>query len=172
MTKDEAIKFLEKNQPLPSDEGLSQDQVNTFAAIRKYIIEEPDPIFIPLMLNAFGNGSGFGVYQVCDDVFRKYPKEQIVPHLSVALQSPHWGVRYWASQWAMNFPDESLIPILEKVANDEHEDCHYFAISSLESIWRVTGSQKALKIIENQRKIYSDPELIELIDEILGEANK
>jgi hypothetical protein len=98
MTKDEAIKFLEKNQPLPSDERLSQEQINTFDAIRKYLIEEPDPIFIPLMLNAFGNGSGFGVYQICDGVFREYSKEQMIPHLSVALQSPHRGVRYWASQ--------------------------------------------------------------------------
>jgi hypothetical protein len=172
MTKDEAIKFLEKNQPLPSDDELSQEQINTFDNIRKYLIEEPDPIFIPLMLNAFGDGSGFGVYQVCDDVFRKFSKEQIISHLSLALQSPHWGVRYWASQWAMDFPEESLIPILAKLANDEHQDCHYFAISSLESIWSDTGNKDALKIISDQRNNYTDPELIELIDEILGEAYK
>jgi hypothetical protein len=147
MNYEKAVEFLQRHQPLPADDELTHEQIDTFDQIRKFLIKNPRADFIPLMLNAFGNGSGFGVYQVCDDIFRQYPRSEVVPHLAVALQSGHWGVRYWASQWAMEFPDETLIPILEKVAEDEHADCHFFAIAALEVIWRETGNVAALKAI-------------------------
>ncbi len=170
MTHEQAEDFLRRNQPLPADDALTQEQISTFDGIRKFLIESPSPDLVPLMLNAFGNGSGFGVYQVCDTVFRQFTKDQMVPHLAAALASPDWGVRYWASQWAADFPDESLIPVLARVAQDDHADSHYHAIAALEEVWRETGSKQALRAIRDQEGRETDPDVLELITDILSEA--
>ncbi len=151
---------------------MTPELIRTFEEIRQYLIRNPSPDFIPLMLNAFGNGSGLGVYQVCDDVFRPFSKREMVPHLAAALLSRHWGVRYWAAHWAMDFPHESLVSALADLAQDPHSDCHYFAIAALEAIWRETGSQAALQAIANQEDQQTDPEVLELIAEILDDAEQ
>ncbi len=89
MKYEEAIEFLRANQPLPTDDNISQNQIDTFDEIRKYVTENPDPVFIPLMLNAFGNGSCCGVYQLCDKFFRRFSTDEVVPHLEKALASHH-----------------------------------------------------------------------------------
>ena len=166
MTCELAIAFLEANQPLPPDEDLSQEQIDTFDQVRRFATENPDPRFIPLMLHSFGEGSCYGVYQVCDRVFRQYESEEVVPHLVSALASPHWGVRYWTVQWACEFPDQSLIAELIKLTRDTHEDCHYPAVAALGEIFRVTGDQLALSAVRDRRCDPIDSELMELIDEI------
>lgn len=115
MTREEAILFLKNNQPLPSDDKLSQEQIDIFDNIRKYLSLNPDPIFIPLVLNAFGNGSGFGVYQLYDNFFRNFEHSKLVSHLIEAFKNENWGVRYWATQWAMECPDIELILPLSKM---------------------------------------------------------
>ena len=171
MNEKEASIFLEENQPLPDDEKLSEDLINKFVKVREYLISNPAPKFIPLMLNVFGDGSGFGTYQVCDDFFNKFEKNEIVPHLAKALKSQQRGVRYWASQWAMDFPDKRLVPLLHNMLNDLNSNCHYFAIASLEFIWKEEECNEALDIIRSLKGKFADPEINELIDGILHEAS-
>ncbi len=49
---------------------------------------------------------------------------RLVLNLQKALSSNDWGVRYWGTQWAIDFPDERLVSILIKLMNDPHKDCH------------------------------------------------
>jgi hypothetical protein len=170
MTHTEARLFLLDNQPLPPDDKISQDQLNSFDQVRLFLADNPDESFIPLMLNAFGDGSGYGLYQVCDNVFRCFSTPKMAPHLEAAMRSPHKGVRYWATHWAPEFPDESLIPVLSERTRDKEADTDFFAIFALSVIFQRTGNRKALEILKRRREGETDQELLEVIDETIAEA--
>ena len=72
--KEEALKFLEAYQPLPSDSELSKNIniLNIYNEVRKYFLTHYDPRCIPLFLNSFGGRNGFGVYQLIEDVLKCY----------------------------------------------------------------------------------------------------
>ncbi len=172
MTKEAALAFLRQHQPLPDDTDLMhhEDLIKTFDHVRRYFIDHPDPACIPLFVNAFGNGMGFGVYQVCDDVFRQFDQSLIVPHLKNALRNPHKGVRWWAAHWSMEYPSAELIEPLEHLlASHEDEDAHYFALAALAWMWQESQNKQARGILEKRREIEADPERIELLNEILQE---
>ncbi|UQA57038.1 HEAT repeat domain-containing protein [Polyangium aurulentum] len=132
ISKDSALDFLAKHQPMPPDRELSEEQIVTYDEIRKYFIANPAIECIPLLLNSFGDGGGFGVYQLVEDVFIGFSPEDVVPHLAVALRSPHAGVRFWSSQIAQSFPDPRLTDALVALLADEH--CVPFAVTALEMI--------------------------------------
>ncbi len=67
MTVEEALLFLEQHSPLPSDEDLSDEIIESYDEIRELFLANPDPRCIEPLLNSFGDGSGFGVYQMMDD---------------------------------------------------------------------------------------------------------
>ena len=172
MTKEEALYFLRQHQPMPDNEDEVLDLIKTFDDVRRYFIKNPDPECIPLFLNAFSNGMGYGVYQITDEAFRDFDASLVISHLKKALRSPYVGVRWWAAHWAVDYPSEELIDPLKELLNEEDvEDAHYHALMALEWIWKETGSQKALCIIKERGKIELDPERIDLIQEILSQEN-
>ena len=137
MDSAEALAFLRAHQPMPPDDALEDSLIDQFDAVRRYLIAHPDPACIPLLLGAFGDGMGFGVYQVCDDVLRPFSSEQLAPHLAVALASTRPATRWWAAHWAAEFPHPSLLwPIrrLLLARAPEDEDARGFLIDALESL--------------------------------------
>ena len=96
MNLHEAVAFLREHQPLPADDDIDQAVLDTFDDVRRFLIANPDPACVPLLLGAFGDGMGFGVYQVCDDCFRHFSNEQLAPHLGHALFSPKASTRWCA----------------------------------------------------------------------------
>lgn len=171
MTKDEAIAFLRKHQPLPSDAEITQEQIDTFDEVRKYFTANPDPECIPLMLNAFGDGSGFGVYQVCDDVFRHFDQSQLTPHLSDALQSPHISVRNWAAEFAVQFGADELVgPLIRYLDSPIDAEGHFFALSALGFIWRESQNHEVLRYFVSRKQMETNSDLIVILNEVLEEA--
>ena len=82
----------------------------------------------------FGKGSGFGVYQLIEDVINKFSNEEVVPHLVKSLKSKHQGVRYWFAQIASSFPDSRLIEPLSPMVNERDSDLRcasYLALSEI-----------------------------------------
>ncbi len=172
MTKEDALAFLCQHQPLPDDEGLNESEqlIKEFDQVRQYFIGHPDPACIPLFLNAFSNSMGFGVYQLCDDVFRQFDQSLIIPHLKNALCSQHQGVRWWAAHWSIDFPSAELVAPLEQLlANPIDEDAHYFALATLACIWTEARNEQARDILEMRLEHETDPSRIELINEVLQE---
>jgi hypothetical protein len=172
MTREEALEFLRSHQPMPPESEISDELVSRYNEVRQHFVDNPDPLCIPLFLGSFGEGSGLGVYQLCDEVFAQYSRVDVVPHILSALQSPHRSVRAWSAEWAVGFPARELIAPLEAMLNSEEDHLARLAvISALESIWRGTGSASALGAIGRWRPAVNDPDLRDAIDELFSGRN-
>ncbi len=160
MNRAEAIEILLRHQPLPPDSLLSEEVLREFDAARKYFVANPDPDAVPLLLNAFGDGSGYGVYQLVEDAIRPLPPEIVVPQLIAALQIPRPWMRYWAAEVAANFPDPALIPVLAPMLLSADTDCRGAAATALSFI----ATPKASAILREAYARTRDPFLHEIVD--------
>lgn len=115
ITRIEAIYFLKKHQPMPKDDELKEEEIQKYEEVRKFFIDNPDECCIPLFLNSFGGKDGLGLYQMIEDVILMYDVEKVLPYVIQSLDSPYDGVKYWVSQIASNFPDDSLFDPLSNL---------------------------------------------------------
>ena len=169
MDREEALRFLRAHQPLPPDATLDEETIQRFDTVRDYFVKNPNVECIPLFLNAFGDGSGFGVYQICDDVLRAYPQSSLTLHLVDALSSPHRGVRYWAAHWTMEFSAPELVtPLVQVLARQEDDDAHYYCLAALQFIWEEHGTPEALAALQRHAQTETDPDRMELLREALS----
>lgn len=113
------------------DCDLYEELIQQYETVRCYCRDNPAPEFIPLLLNSFGNGTGWGVYQCVEDAFRSYSSNEVIPHLQQALISPIRSVRYWAAEIAANFPSSELLSQLTDLLNDENSDVRIAALIAL-----------------------------------------
>ena len=165
MKTTEALSFLRDHQPLPSDQGMPPDLIAAYDEVRKSLLAAKEPECIPLLLGSFGDGSGFGVYQLVEDVLLQFPSEEVVPHLVTKLESNHRGVRYWCAQIAASFPDERLIFPLSRLLKDSDADIRVMAAIALGRI----GGQQVRELLRDALRSETDGDVTEAIQEELGE---
>jgi hypothetical protein len=159
MTRDDAIEFLREHQPLPPDCDLGRELMVRYNEVRKYFLEYPDADSIPLFLNSFGSGSGFGVYQLIEDVIAKHPGAVVLPHLIEALRNTSGSVRFWSAQIATCFPDASLVePLMEILANGDSDE-RWAAACALSFI----DDPRVIPAIKEVRDNNSDPEFEDIL---------
>lgn len=163
MDTEEALRFLRANQPLPSDQALGE-RIRVFDAVRKHFTAQLDPRCIPLLLNAFGEGSGFGVYQLVEDTIAQYPAKHVLPALQQALHSPHRSVRYWNAQIAALFPDATLIEHLTPLLGDD-EDLRFAAVMALSRI----HDPQIVPLLQAQLAAEQSAEIRAFITEVLAQ---
>ena len=164
MNKQDAMNFLTNNQPLPNDDELTEEVISKFDGIRKFFLANKDVDCIPLFLNSFGDGSGFGVYQLIENVIIQFHKNEVLPHLIQALDSPHRGVRSWCAEIASSFPDPILIHPLKKLLLEEDMDIRIMACLSLGAI----GGDQVTEILENALKSEKNVDVIEVFEDVLA----
>ncbi len=163
MNRDHALTFLKQNQPLPEDAELAK-KIHEFVEVRNYFLANPDPACVPLFLNCFGEGSGYGVYQTIEDVVGKHDGDLVVESLKEALLSIHPSVRYWCAQISDNYGSKDLIDGLINVYNSGNSDAKCVALTALSNYddSRVIGlARKALK---DER----DDDLLEIAEDIIS----
>jgi hypothetical protein len=165
MTRDDALSFLRSHQPLPADEDLSDDLIQEYDEVRRFFLQHPDPACIPLFLGSFGEGSGFGVYQLVEDVLLPLGPDQVVPHLSAALVSSCAGVRYWCAQIAGAIPDARLVPALFTVLGDPISDIRVEAAFALGRIGGAEVRDRLRALVDRE----ADQEVLAAIQEALAE---
>jgi HEAT repeat protein len=134
MDTEEALAFLSRHQPLPPDSGWTDELAERYAEVREYFAHSPDPRCIPLLLNSFGQGSGFGNYQLVEDVMAQFPADLVVPNLVEALRHGTPSVRYWCAQIAANFPESGLVDPLRDLLMTGDEDSQLAAVTALERV--------------------------------------
>jgi hypothetical protein len=110
----EATAFLEAHQPMPLDSQLTEALATSFDLAVRALAGSTDPRAPSLILNSFGDGDGFGTYQLVDDVLRSLPRDRVIEALRESLRSPHTSVRSWSMDMALDYVDDSLVaPALE-----------------------------------------------------------
>lgn len=163
----EGLEFLSKHQPMPPDEELDQQLIDYYDEVRKWFILNPDPQCVPLFLNSFGKGDGWGVYQLVGDALIVFDKAIVVPHLVKSLRNPNGSVSYWSAQIACSFPDAVLIAPLRKLIEGGDHDIKYAAITALEQI----GGTTVKDILSTQLTVEEDQELKELLENVLSDMD-
>ena len=109
-TKEDALNFLSRHQPMPSDNNLTQEIIDEYDDVRKFFIKNPDKKAIELFLRSFGEGDGWGVYQLVEDFFYQCSDTDGKNEIKNVLEDitiPD-SVRYWVTQTAADFNDEML----------------------------------------------------------------
>ncbi len=160
MIHEEALHFLRVNQPLPTDELLD---VGSFNEVREYFIENPDPKCVPLFLNCFGEGSGFGLYQRISDLLVQYDESLVIFHLKCALFSHFSGVRYWCAQICEGYESSELVDGLIYVYENGDIDSKCASLTAL-STYKDPRVFALAKQAFNQEK---DVDVLEIATDIL-----
>lgn len=132
MTREEALNFLEKHQPMPADVDLSEGLIKKYDEVRKYFLHNKCTECIPLFLNSFGYIDGFGVYQLVEDVILNFSEEDVVPHIIKALDSKEYSIRFWNVQIAANYTNPELLPSFKKLLNENDFDIKYNTLTAIE----------------------------------------
>lgn len=160
MTTDEALDFLARHQPMPDDKSLTQDLIDRYDEVRRHFLAHDDVRSVPLFLNSFGEGTGWGVYQLVEDVLRRYPREAVVRSLADSLASPHAGVRGWSLQIAMEYPDRSLAPHFKRLLSSDRPDERLWAAYNLEGVY---SPKEDAELLMEASGSETDPEVIEIL---------
>jgi len=164
MNKKEALNFLKENCPFSEyDDDVSQEVIDKYDEIVKYVGESLDnDLILPLMLS-FGPGGGYGIYQhVVFELF-KFDKKDLLSPLIESLQHHSPDVRYWACQHAMDLSIPETAPYLRTQVEDENDDIAFFAATALVYV----GNESDFDLIKNRSLKAEDEEGQEMFDEVL-----
>jgi hypothetical protein len=162
---DEAIDFLRRHQPMPPDEAIDDTLIAEYEAARQVLLSETDERVVPLVLGSFGPGFGHGVFQMMDEVVRRYPPALVVPALDEALANPSPG-RWWVLQMALDFPDRRLAPHYKRLLASDHRDERFFAAADLEDVYNPAEDEDAVRAALRTER---DPEIVDVLKNILAE---
>jgi HEAT repeat protein len=163
VTDNEAFEFLMSHQPLPDDEDLSKELIGRYDEVRRHFVEFPNQQAVPLLLHSFGNGDGFGVYQLVEDAISGIEPGVVVGHLLDGFESSHASIRYWCVQISGNYNDERLVRPLLRLLNDVSADTRMAALISIEKYADASIAIELSKMRDSER----EPAIRELFDEIL-----
>lgn len=134
MNKEFALVFLKNHQPMPNDDELTPEIIETYGDVMDYIRENPDKEFLPLVLNSFGEYEGLGIYSMADEVINKYDRESVVVNLVQSLRNTDSGVKYRCVNLCKKYSDERLIYPLAALLDDEVPSIRLGAVKALSMI--------------------------------------
>ncbi|MGG0179117.1 HEAT repeat domain-containing protein [Gottfriedia acidiceleris] len=165
MNINDAVKILNKYNPMPADDQLTQKIVDEYGVAIDYLKLNPHPSCIEPILKSFGEYDGWGLYEEASLILTKFDINHVLPYLITALQSPHNGIRYWATHIVSDFADKQLLQFLEVCIQDKIPDISENSATALGFI----GGSQALKVLVDALKTESDPIVIEAIEEAIQE---
>ena len=126
-----ALDFLAAHQPMPADADLTDDVIGEFERVRKYFVVHPDPRCLSLFLRAVPSGSsGFGVYQLLDDVLNAHAVNDVVAALDEALSSTDTA-HEWMIDLALDFDDPRLLAHAKRLSLSRENDVRELAAAYL-----------------------------------------
>jgi hypothetical protein len=165
MTMAKALAFLRGHQPLPGDDAVSNAELEELDLIRRFLKDHPNDEALELLLGVFGEGSGFGVYQLIEEAVAAHEHAAVVAALEKRLVGGSRSVRYWCAQIAVNHPDERLIVALSAALALDDDDLRWAAVTALEAI----DTQTARNVLRSWLPMERDVELRELIEHACAE---
>lgn len=164
MTTDEALSFLRTHQPLPPTSEVSDALLRRFDEVRRLFAENPNERCVGLLLNAFGQGDGHGVYQLVEDTILAHDRDVVIAALQQSLLNRAGSVRYWSAQIAANYPAPELVTPLVQVLTEGDLDERMAAVTALEGI----QTPEVVAALEMALQSEQDSHVQNLIREVLG----
>lgn len=164
MTLSHALEFLGSHQPLPSDAQLSRTELDELESVVRFLARHPDKVALDLLLGIFGDGSGFGVYQLVEDAVAAHEPNLVAEVLESKLASGPRSVRYWCAQIAAGYRDERLVAPLASNLIASDYDLRYAVVTALEAI----GGNAARAALQGWLPHETENELADVIREVLG----
>lgn len=153
---------------MPSDETLTEDLIATYDEARRVLATGKDTRAVKLLLRSFGDGDGFGVYQLVDETLRAYPRDVVILGLAESLRSDVPSVRAWSMEMALDYPDERLIPQAIENLQSMDRDTRAFAAYFLGRVAAHPAAHLALvKALDSE----ADEETRTAIEEALGSSD-
>lgn len=122
---------------MPSDNDLTQELIDHYNKVRRFFIDHPNREAIGLFLRSYGEGDGWGVYQLVENFFLQCKGSEVKLEIKKVLEDitiPD-SVRYWVTQVAAAFIDEILrggLEISQRSKNTDIKDAAEMAISLLD----------------------------------------
>jgi hypothetical protein len=92
MNSDDALAFLAEYQRLQDD--APQAVIDMLRDVRRHFLANPDERCVPLFMGLVDDHMGWGIFQLFEDVFRRYPQDVLTPHLQQALAGASRGGRW------------------------------------------------------------------------------
>ena len=166
MKYEDIIGFLEKNQPFPNEENITDKDINMYINSLKYLYEVyADERCISLLLNCFGSWNLFEIDKNVEFILLKFDKEIVEPYLIKYLKSENKYVRYWSACYASTFLSKNNIGLLESIIQNknEEEETRLFALISMSFI----DEEQTNKYIQDLSKDDFNKKLIEDYNETL-----
>jgi hypothetical protein len=175
MDTETALQFLRDHQPLADDfsesgEELSEADSIMINEVLIYFHENYDERCVPLILNCFGNGDGYGVYLYALRAISIYPANVVIPALAKSLTNKSGGVRWWSSQIAATYgqTDSCLIAPLLSYLQEDGNDERMYCVYALEPLWNNDVENALIKQLEREK----NPTVAQCIEELLGSKRK
>lgn len=122
MDTEAALAFLAEHQPMPPDAQLSDDLIAEYERVRAHFAAVVDDRSVPLLLSSFGDGSGFGVYQLVEDALRAQDPNVVRRTLISSLTSSYRGVRTWSLEIAADYTDRAIVERVKSLWSDLDPD--------------------------------------------------
>jgi len=160
---EEALDFLERHQPMPPDEQLTEALIGEYDEAWRALKDSDDPRVADLLLNSFGEGDGWGVYQLVDEALRSLPRQSVVEALDRSLASPFRSVRAWSMDMALDFPDTRLIPRALTLLSSDDRDQRVFAAYYLSGF--ETHEEGTVEVLRDALHRESDDEIRSVLQE-------
>ena len=144
MNKEEALNFLRNHQPMPSDDCVTQKELDSYKECIEFFENNPDVECIPLFLNSFSKGRAFEGYDHVRFVFYKLPPENVIYYLKQYLYNENRNIRFWCAQFALDYSYSELTEPLTYCLKDPDNGIRTWAVLALKYI----PEEKVTKILQ------------------------
>ncbi len=148
MNAESLLQFLEDHQPM--EDHPPAQVLKRYREATAWFFEHPNQACIPLFLHSFGHWEDPSLFESVQAVLRRFPKEQVQPHLLSGLASPHHAVRLWCSDTARLFPHNNLLPALSLLIEDEEVMMRLTVAAALEAIGSGGAREVAARALERE----------------------
>jgi hypothetical protein len=167
MDNDVALSFLRNHQPMPDDETLDETLAREYEAVRKHFETVNDRRSVPLLLNSFGRGTGFGVYQLVEDALGYQDADAVRTALPSAIRSRNGGVRVWSIEIAVRYASRNVLDAIKEVWSELDADRRFWAAKILRIAFSPSEDRDFLaSILTNE----NDPEVRSELSQITNDS--
>jgi len=118
----EALRFLEQNQPMPSDSNITQVECDRFIETLSHFEQNQDDSCVELLINSVGANTGLGMYEKIGDVLLRQNRDVVTVALKSALSNSTESVKYRCCWWAADLDIWHLEDVIWPLRNSKNED--------------------------------------------------